>query len=214
VAVTFDDGYRDNLTEALPALKDRNIPATFFISGDGAVFGSTFWWEALDAAMERMGLDEKAARELHARLMRTGPDERQRVVAELPSPVGDLPPRLTPPELAALAREPLAEVGAHGWSHRVLGSLPAEEQMSEIATNVRELRRATGGSVRSFAYPFGGPFDGETVAILREVGIDVACALGAGPVTSRSDPLELPRTEIGDWNGREFEARLNALLDG
>jgi peptidoglycan/xylan/chitin deacetylase (PgdA/CDA1 family) len=146
--------------------------------------------------------------------MRAGPEERRRVLEDLAPPTGDLPPRLTPAELAALAAEPLAEVGAHGWSHRVLGDLPADDQKSEIATNVEELRRTTGAAVRSFAYPFGGPFDRETVAILRDVGIDVACALGSGTVTARSDPYALPRVEVGDWNGRELEARLNALLDG
>lgn len=32
VAITFDDGYRDNFTEALPILNEFALPATFFIS--------------------------------------------------------------------------------------------------------------------------------------------------------------------------------------
>jgi peptidoglycan/xylan/chitin deacetylase (PgdA/CDA1 family) len=147
--------------------------------------------------------------------MRAGSEERRRILSEVAPPFEALPPRLTPEEIATLASRPLAEVGAHGWSHRVLGGLSADEQKREIATNVEDLRRTTGAAVRSFAYPFGGPFDGETVAILREMGIDVACSLGNGEtVTAGSDPFALPRVEVGNWNGREFEARLNALLDG
>ena len=29
--LTFDDGYRDNFDLAVPILRERNIPATFFI---------------------------------------------------------------------------------------------------------------------------------------------------------------------------------------
>lgn len=214
VALTFDDGYRDNATEGLPALREARIPATFFISGDGAASDGSFWWEALDRAMHRMGIDEAEARDLHARLMRAGPDERRRVLENLPTVEGDLPPRMTVAEVAELSREPLAEVAAHGWSHRVLASLPEAEQRFEISRNIRELARSTGTSILSFAYPFGGPFDATTLAVLKEEGIRLACALGPEPVTSRSERLALPRFEVGDWSAEELERRLSVLVDG
>jgi peptidoglycan/xylan/chitin deacetylase (PgdA/CDA1 family) len=45
VAVTFDDGYADNLANAVPLLQHYQIPATVFIS-TGYV-GKRFWWEEL-----------------------------------------------------------------------------------------------------------------------------------------------------------------------
>ena len=48
VAVTFDDGYADNLTAALPALEGEKIPATVFSCGwrgEGRPPG--FWWDRL-----------------------------------------------------------------------------------------------------------------------------------------------------------------------
>src|SRR5829696_3444959 len=47
VAVTFDDGYADNLEIAQPRLEAAGLPATYFISGDGST--APFWWDALAA---------------------------------------------------------------------------------------------------------------------------------------------------------------------
>lgn len=46
--VTFDDGYRDNLTEAKPILETYKTPATVFVA-TGYVTGSEeFWWDELE----------------------------------------------------------------------------------------------------------------------------------------------------------------------
>lgn len=45
VAVTFDDGYIDNLQNARPILEQYQIPATVFISTD--YLGKEFWWDEL-----------------------------------------------------------------------------------------------------------------------------------------------------------------------
>src|ERR1051326_4238185 len=56
VAVTFDDGYRDNLLTALPLLQDYRVPATFFISGFAAGRDGTFWWELLNRSLSALGV--------------------------------------------------------------------------------------------------------------------------------------------------------------
>jgi peptidoglycan/xylan/chitin deacetylase (PgdA/CDA1 family) len=49
VAITFDDGYRDNLVNAKPILVKYEVPATFFLA-TGYVDGtSPFWWDELAA---------------------------------------------------------------------------------------------------------------------------------------------------------------------
>jgi len=48
VALTFDDGYADNLHEALPLLERYGIPATFFISSGYVGGKGEFWWDELE----------------------------------------------------------------------------------------------------------------------------------------------------------------------
>jgi peptidoglycan/xylan/chitin deacetylase (PgdA/CDA1 family) len=53
VAITFDDGYLDNLVSALPILIDANVPATLFLSTGPTLRGELYW----DAEIEAMILD-------------------------------------------------------------------------------------------------------------------------------------------------------------
>jgi peptidoglycan/xylan/chitin deacetylase (PgdA/CDA1 family) len=47
VVITFDDGYVDNFTHALPLIREFEVPATIFISS-GYLEQPYFWWEALE----------------------------------------------------------------------------------------------------------------------------------------------------------------------
>lgn len=47
VALTFDDGYRDNLSNAAPRLKVAGAPATLFLTGNAIGRDTPFWWDEL-----------------------------------------------------------------------------------------------------------------------------------------------------------------------
>lgn len=50
VVVTFDDGYRDNLSTALPLLEAFETPATVFCTA-GCIGQEAFWWDRLAAVL-------------------------------------------------------------------------------------------------------------------------------------------------------------------
>ena len=47
LAVTFDDGYRDNLVNALPVLEKETIPATLYTTSGALGEPMAFWWDIL-----------------------------------------------------------------------------------------------------------------------------------------------------------------------
>lgn len=47
-AVTFDDGYHDNLEHAAPALAAAGVPATLFVATGHVADGKGFWWDELE----------------------------------------------------------------------------------------------------------------------------------------------------------------------
>jgi len=51
VAITFDDGYLDNLHHASPALAAEGLPATLFLATGPTLNGIAYWWEELAAML-------------------------------------------------------------------------------------------------------------------------------------------------------------------
>ena len=51
IAVTFDDGYVDNVSTALPLLRSAGVPATFFLTTAEGPFPYYYWWDRLAALL-------------------------------------------------------------------------------------------------------------------------------------------------------------------
>lgn len=62
VAITFDDGYADNLNEAKPLLEKYGIPATVFVTAGKIGDHQEFWWDDLERILlKTVNLPEKLA---------------------------------------------------------------------------------------------------------------------------------------------------------
>ena len=55
VAITFDDGYADNLHAAAPLLVRQGLPATFFLTSGTLGSEREFWWDELDQLLLQPG---------------------------------------------------------------------------------------------------------------------------------------------------------------
>lgn len=123
---------------------------------------------------------------------------------------------LSPDELRQLGADGLVEIAAHTVTHPVLSALPVMEQKQEISESKTRLEEMLGQAVSSFAYPFGGRahYTEASVAAVREAGFEQACSNFPGIARRRTDPWQLPRFLVRDWDGEQFARALENWLDG
>lgn len=237
VAVTFDDAYRDVLSNAKPVLEDLGIPATVFVVTDKLGDERGFWWDRLATAVMGGDLPERLppfsflggtewksadqARELedrdalHLRLwevIRLLPAEKRETATDevcraFEGTASDPAPVMTEAELGELTAGGLICIGAHTMTHPSLPGLSAEDQRAEIAGSKQRLEAITGQSIHRLAYPFGD-YDERSIAIAQDLGFKYAVSVEAGPVRDPAACFRLPRHDIKNWTGEEFAHRL------
>lgn len=179
-AITFDDGYRDNLTVGLPVLEATGVPATVFVCTEPVLTGRPLWFDVVRSAAASdaealMGLpwvreiaeaspagDYSLADRLVNSLNQIAPGQRMEKVGELTEVLGgrvdDLAPHLqplSPDELGRLSASPLITIGAHTHTHSVIGCCGESDLRDDLARNISELERLTGERPTVFAYPKG-----------------------------------------------------------
>jgi len=237
--ITFDDGYADNLTHALPILQKHGLHATFFIAtaylNGGRMFNDTViesirrcTHATLDLSERGLGTHELGSSSAKAQAIgKILPqvkylplDQREQVVTEISRRAGAdrLPDDLmmTTEQLKALHAAGM-EIGGHTHRHPILARLERNAARDEIAAGKDWLEDTLGTRVRLFAYPNGKPgsdYLPEQADIVRELGFEGAVSTQRGVSTCASDPFQLPRFTPWDVNATAYALRLLQNLRG
>jgi peptidoglycan/xylan/chitin deacetylase (PgdA/CDA1 family) len=236
LSITFDDGYADNCTVALPILRKLAIPATFFVA-TGYLDGGCMWNDVIIETIRRHRPARLDLSDLQLGQWRTGTlDERMQTIDgligrlkyEAPAARSEMAHRIaaitgadvptdlmmTTAQLRSLHAAGMS-IGAHTHSHPILACVGADEARHEIGESKRILERETAAPVRLFAYPNGKPIKDYTAAHVRAVrsaGFVAACSTAAGSATGTSDPFQLPRFTPWDQALWKYGARLSRNL--
>ena len=227
--ITFDDGYRDNLTNAMPVLAARKIPFILFPAIAYLDDQRVFLWDGVAEAFRNTNLKSAKLPRLGVRDWSREGDE-DRIAEEWFGAIGPLdektrameieelsellnydvlakPPagtHLSWPDLQEMTRHGCT-VGAHTVTHPMMLRMPPEEVSNEIEISKDMLEKKLGISVLSFAFPFGRleDYDPAYVPLLSRTGLKVAFR-STGAINfirgARSNPFEIRRCGVGLQN--------------
>ena len=177
VAITFDDGYKDNLTYALPILEKYNIPATIYITTAFPEGNTWIWWfELWDYIRDQNHVSLNYNNEHHewktskskkkykcfndlSLLFTSLNKEKQQNILEILTQTSK---RKMYPELCLdwneikiLDKSPLVTIGAHTHSHQNLSLLTKKEVSLEMVTSKQILEKELNHQIDHLAYPYG-----------------------------------------------------------
>lgn len=221
VAITFDDGYRNNLTVAAPILAKYNLPATIYLATGYIDSEQNQWIDTLYAAFRARSKCElaltawnddfqdwnladarqkvKAYIALTEYLIQATVSQRDALLAEIDRQLAPTayPPRLTMnwEEARTLKTQyPNITLGAHTTNHldlRTHSSRAAEE----ITGSVEQMAIALGSAPKHFAFPYNR-YCQHALAEVKAAKISSAVVAANDPVVrANTSPYMLPRLE-------------------
>lgn len=211
LALTFDDGLRNNFTAAYPILQEFHAPATFFVCPALIDEGQWLWNHECRARLSRMQDTEKRAfaaeltlhrfdiESIVQRLKYLPHSERKIAENRLRKLSGPLSPSaaerlaydlMSWREIKALDPN-LVSIGGHSCHHEILTQLNPDHLEKEVAECQSRLEREIDAPVTQFCYP-----DGAYNALVSEcVGryFHLAVTTEKHCVPPNPSPLRLPR---------------------
>lgn len=218
IAITFDDGYRDNYSNAFPILARYGLPATIFLTTGAVDSGANLWHDLVLTAFrdskaqslpfngEDLPLSTVAQRSATLSvvlrdLRRSSPDERDEKIEQLLGKLGlsadtcGVAAKLSWSEIEAMSRSNIS-FGSHTVSHPTLSRIALDLARKEIHDSKRAIEKHLGIPVTLFAYPNGGrdDYDHSIQEILSSEGFLCAVTSISGSNGIETHPYELRRT--------------------
>jgi peptidoglycan/xylan/chitin deacetylase (PgdA/CDA1 family) len=231
--LTFDDGYRDNVSVALPILERHNAPFIVYVPTGAPTRSLQTWWLGLRKVFfskDKVTIDA-IGRQFHCSDIRSKissladvtqwvhQDYRRAALLaptfkqnEICLPALNDEYFLDERELGTLARHPLASIGGHTTSHTALTTLDSSSARAELADNRSYLENLLQLSVRHVAYPYGawGPREEQ---LANEVGFQTAVTTRQGRLYDQKlNHFALPR--IGIYSRSGLRARMSGIVEG
>ena len=218
VAITFDDGYRDQLELAVPMLERLGLPATFFLIPGILSRVVRPWWELIAWTFMRasrnvvtwegttLALQTPARRRVSLlavveQLKRRDRAARDQALAELMEACtpdgqpGDDGMFLNWDGARELAQRPGVTVASHTYHHSILSQEAKQDQEHDLLISRQQLEQELGVDVDLIAYPNGriGDYTDATIAAARSAGYRHAVTTMTGWNRPNTPPYEILR---------------------
>jgi peptidoglycan/xylan/chitin deacetylase (PgdA/CDA1 family) len=228
LAITFDDGAKSYVTNAVPIMESHGLPSTCFLITD-CVDDRAIYWRYLynycvhSGRIKELGAmvtEEYGVRALQGGIIRFTRNNfnkeatgriTERILEDIVSEdeYREREGRLfmSFEDVESLKKNPLVTFGIHTCSHPVMKGLTDQEINNEISESLNLYRTRVGTDVPMFSIPFGRlyrDYDERTVNIARELSIEnVFSAYGGG--NAKGQPL---------YNVRRIPVQEDMLMEG
>lgn len=231
IAITLDDGYRDNYTNGKVIFDKLNIPYCIYVCIKMVEGQMLYWWEIL----EKLCLDEDEievkARDGSIRFFDCSTKEKKEqsfldireIILQLPQDnlldelkvlfskydidysVGNDTLGLTWPQLRELSEDPLCTIGNHTYSHKSFTGCTDEEIINDIQLASKCMKENIGIDLKHFAFPFGeaSAVSPHDIELVKNLGFKTSATTNHGLISRKTDPLELPRIFVTERNWKE-----------
>lgn len=233
VVVTFDDGYRNNVTIAAPILKQRGIPAVFFLTTGYIGTNRLLWTEEIvlrilsgpgraitdcstDSAVvvpEDLSARRRLAVRVRERLKKVSNAQRVQYLATFRDETDldnayldrELNDFMSWEEARSLANMGFG-IGSHTVEHPLLSRLPAHEVRTELRSSRLTLENELSIAVSAIAFPNGGgeDYDDNVIRECQLAGYRAAFTVADRFHEAGRSPFEISR--IGVAGHRDLEA--------
>lgn len=223
-AITFDDGWCDNFTDAFPILEKYRVPATIFLATGFVGTDRMFWPEEICYYLDRNAAgasDPDSGPAAYSSFIRDisgyrhciretffdrsieilkgySPSDREEILEYFRSVLKTDPiPRqmLSWDESREMFASGLVRFGAHTVNHEMLDQVSLQKAKDEICKSRKEIEYCLGSNINIFSYPNGN--HNESIRnILAENGFNLAVTTRKGFFDRDISLLEIPRIAV------------------
>jgi peptidoglycan/xylan/chitin deacetylase (PgdA/CDA1 family) len=205
VAITFDDGWRDNCSNALPIAKSFGLPFTVFICPGLVGQNNPFWPEQVSALLKIRGSNPTTIEKVIEDLKHRSAKDRDAYLESLRKTSSqnycsgsEIDQLLSWGEIRRM-RSAGVSFGSHTQTHQILTTIPATSAATELSQSKSTIEAQFGEPCTTFAYP-NGDCSSETRQWVADAGYKRALTTSKGAWTAESDALSLPRLNVSEGN--------------
>ncbi len=222
-ALTFDDGYADNLNKALPVCEKYKVPMMVYVTSGFIQRKNVAWWHLIEeliannqeiqltinGCLSRFKCDnltnkQGAFDQLSRLLTLATANELTVLIDEICNRYGEKPSSyaeslfMSETELKQFSANEYAHIGSHGVSHCAFSSLETNELQREHLDSIDYLTSVTGSKPYHLAYPFGtsSTVSERDFGITKNAGFTTAATTQHGNVYEGSPLHSLPRIPL------------------
>lgn len=220
LAITFDDGWRDNYTNAYSILKKYEIPATIFMTTGKIGSVLPFWQQRLGFIFQDVIKGSHSPKKITDIIgMAESTDINQELYFTIIEKWKSFPMEkienkiagfsfadniakdrlfLSVEEIQLMVNEGLVDFGSHTENHVILPNESLSKVKSELYESKKKLEDVIGKKIYMLSYP-NGNVSRDIVQQAESIGYSIGCTTQVRCIGGKVDKMMLPRIDT-EWD--------------